>query len=115
MYNIAVVGTGYISRKAHIPAWLGLRPMARIVALCDSDILRAQNAAAYFEVPAVFDNVERMLQEVKPDFVDVCTPPESHASVAISALEAGAHVLIEKPMSSSVEDCGAHHRGRASI
>ena len=105
MYNVAVVGTGYIARKAHIPAWLALRPDVRVAALCDSDILLARRTGAEIGVLAAFDNVERMLQVAKPDFVDICTPPETHARVAVAALEAGAHVLIEKPMAPSVADC----------
>ena len=105
MYNVAVVGTGFIARRRHIPAWLRLWPGVRLSALCDSDIRRAQAAAAAFEVPAAFDNVAQMLEESMPDFVDICTPPDSHAAIAVAALEAGAHVLIEKPMAASVGEC----------
>jgi predicted dehydrogenase len=46
-----------------------------------------------------------MLAAEKPDVVDVCTPPATHVDVAVAAMQAGCHVLIEKPMALSVPDC----------
>ena len=105
MYNVAVVGTGFIARKRHIPAWRRLYPGVRIAAVCDGDILRARAVAADFGVPAAFYKVSHMLEEARPDFVDVCTPPDGHADITIAALEAGAHVLVEKPLAATVEEC----------
>ena len=105
MKKVAVVGTGFISTERHLPAWLRLRPAARVAALCDLDRDGAERAARRFDVPSAYDDVEEMLEREKPDFVDVCTPPRTHADIAVMALNAGAHVLIEKPMAMSVEEC----------
>src|SRR5205814_8430759 len=54
-----------------------------------------------------FDDSERMLEEVRPDAVVVATPHSLHAAPAIAALRRGIHVLGEKPMATSLEDCQA--------
>ena len=48
-----------------------------------------------------------MIQKEKPDIVDICTPPSTHARLAISAIENGSHVLIEKPLALELPDCDA--------
>jgi predicted dehydrogenase len=48
-----------------------------------------------------------MLAKEKPDIVDICTPPKTHAKLAIQVMQAGGNVLIEKPMAQSVEECDA--------
>ncbi len=105
LYKVAVIGTGFISVRRHLPAWLRLRRSARVVALCDVDEARAKQVAAEFDVPGAYDSLQVMLEAEKPDFVDICTPPRTHADIAVLALSAGAHVLIEKPMAISVQEC----------
>ena len=105
MEKVAVIGTGFISLDKHLPAWLRLRPSARVVALCDVDRDSAERAARQFDVPSAYDDVRAMLEREKPDLVDICTPPRTHADIAVMALEAGSHVLIEKPMAPTVEEC----------
>src|SRR5262245_10689523 len=53
---------------------------------------------------ATFDSFERALDETRPDVVSINTLPDTHAAFAIRALEAGAHVFVEKPIASTVED-----------
>src|SRR5258708_12332793 len=48
-----------------------------------------------------------MLAKERPDLVDICTPPKTHAQIAIQVIRAGSHVLIEKPMAQTVEECDA--------
>ena len=105
MEKVAVIGTGFIATERHLSAWLRLRPSVNIVALCDIDRVRAEQAARRFSIPGAYDNVQAMLEAEEPDFVDICTPPRTHADIAVVALNAGAHVLIEKPMATSVEEC----------
>ena len=104
MYTVALIGAGNIARAKHIPAWLKLSRDVTLMAVCDRD-LAAAVAAADGTGAATYKSVERMLEEVGPDFVDICTPPESHANVAVAAMAAGARVLIEKPMAATEEDC----------
>ena len=105
MYTAAIVGAGFIAAKRHLPAWFRLRRDVRIAAVCDLDRARAEAMSRDFGVPAAYADVRRMLAAERPDFVDVCTPPSSHAAIAAAALKADAHVLIEKPLAMKVEEC----------
>ena len=105
MHKIAVVGTGFISSAKHLPAWLALRRSAEVVAICDVDKGRLEQVARQFGVPKAYDDVRTMLDREKPDFLDICTPPRTHADFAVMALQAGAHVLVEKPMALDTDEC----------
>src|SRR2546423_15435705 len=94
--NIGIIGTGHIARQ-HL-ACLRELPGVRIAAVCDLSRAMAESAAERFGVPAWFTDSRRMLEEVKPDVVHVTTPPTSHFRLASDALDAGAHVLVEKPI-----------------
>ena len=84
-------------------AGFGVR--AELIALCDVDMARAQSVASEFGVATAYNDVNDMLNSEHPDIVDVCTPPATHADIAVRALGAGAHVLIEKPMAPTLEEC----------
>lgn len=103
--RVAVVGSGFIARTKHLPALANLGSTARLVAICDLDADQARELAERFGPVEVYTDVDAMLRAERPDVVDVCTPPTTHAALAISAIEAGAHVVIEKPMCQTVEEC----------
>ncbi len=105
MKRVAVVGTGLIATLKHLPAWQSVGSAASLVALCDVNRENAQKAASRFGIPAVYDSLAELLERERPDIVDICTPPKTHAPLALQALEGGAHVLLEKPMALSVEEC----------
>jgi predicted dehydrogenase len=93
--KIAVVGCGQIA-DAH------LQEIAKIdgvdaVAVCDREPDLAYQAAARWNIPNQYNDLERMLDEARPDVVHITTPPQSHAPLAIVCLERGAHVYVEKP------------------
>lgn len=77
---------------------------AEVVAVCDRYIDLAEQAARRFNVPAVYTDLDLMLQEVKPDVVHLATPAQSHAKLAIKILEAGCHVYVEKPFTLNVDE-----------
>ncbi len=104
-YTAAIIGAGFISAKRHLPAWLRLRRDVRVAAVCDLDLDRAEAVSREFGVPSAYDDVRQMLDMERLDFVDVCTPPSAHADIAAAALKAGAHVLVEKPLAATVEEC----------
>jgi predicted dehydrogenase len=99
------VGAGFISAKKHIPALLKERQRVELTAIADLDERAAREVAERFRIPSVYSDVSQMLERERLDLVDVCTPPRTHAPVAIAAIEAGCNVLIEKPMAVSVEEC----------
>jgi predicted dehydrogenase len=87
-------------------------PDVQIVALCDVDVPRVQafidrNLPEYQPKPAIFTDAARMYSEAKPDAVVIVTPHTLHFEHGMQALQAGCHVLMEKPM---VTDSGQAHR-----
>jgi predicted dehydrogenase len=94
--GVGVVGCGHVSLK-HIRALRGIRGV-RIVGTCDPDPDRAAEAARAAGTDRVFADLDRMLREARPEVVHVATPPRTHRELALQAMEAGCHVLVEKPM-----------------
>jgi predicted dehydrogenase len=92
----AVVGAGTVARQ-HL-ACLSDLAGATAVAVCDLSPAVAESMAERFGVDAHFADHRRMLDEVAPDVVHVTTPPGAHYEVAMDALAAGAHAIVEKPV-----------------
>ncbi|WP_219835864.1 Gfo/Idh/MocA family protein [Paenibacillus sp. R14(2021)] len=103
--NVAVVGCGAIAQRRHIPEY-AVNPNVNFVAFVDPIFERAQELADQYGAKA-YASYKEMLREVKPDAVSVCTPNYLHAEVTIAAANAGAHVLVEKPMASTDEEAAA--------
>ena len=103
--KVALIGTGFVSTQKHLPAWRRMRSTAEIVALCDTDLRRGKEVADRFGITKVYEDVDTALEQEHPDIVDICTPPRTHATLAIQAVKAGAHILIEKPMAVTTEEC----------
>lgn len=93
----ALIGLGQVAVHGHLPAWLE-RDDIEIVA--GSDTCAARERVLESRAPGVrwYESVERLLQSEALDFVDICTPPASHAGLVRIALEHGLHVLCEKPL-----------------
>jgi predicted dehydrogenase len=91
----ALVGAGKIARQ-HL-ACLRELPGVEVAGVCDLSPATAEAVAERFGVPAWFADAGAMLDAVRPDVVHVTTPPPSHFGLAMAALGAGAHVVVEKP------------------
>lgn len=100
MNTAAVVGIGAIS-ALHLAA-IRANPRLELVGVCDVDAQRAETAGRTFGVPS-FTNHRELLRSVSPQVVHITTPHDQHVPVALDALDAGAHVLTEKPIGQSVE------------
>ena len=98
--GIGIIGTGGIAR-AHAGAYLDMAPEVGLVAVCDIDAARAKDAAAEWGVAEVCTDYRDLLSLVEIDAVSVCTPTAAHSEPAVAALNAGKHVLVEKPMAAS--------------
>jgi predicted dehydrogenase len=98
VFKVAVIGTGMIANAGHIPAWKNLKEAVEIVAVADALEDRAKLIAKTEGIPHAYGDWKKMLAEVKPDIVSVCTPNVYHKEQTIGALKAGAHVLCEKPI-----------------
>jgi predicted dehydrogenase len=92
----AVVGVGAVA-KQHL-ACLAQLEGARAAGVCDISPAVAESAAERFGVPAHYTDHRRMFAELEPDVVHVTTPPGAHFQIAMDALAAGAHVIVEKPI-----------------
>ena len=99
--RVGIIGCGAIAARAHIPAFA--RAGATLVAVADIDISRAKALAKKFSVPAVYSDYHELLAE-DVEMVAICTPPKTHAQIAIDAADKGKHILLEKPMTTSLED-----------
>lgn len=106
MLNVAVVGTGNIA-PAHISALLAFPERCRIVALCDIYPEKARAMKERFGLDCeIFDDHEIMLaSDIRIDVVHVCTPPYTHAEIAINSMNAKKSVVVEKPMATCLEEC----------
>lgn len=103
--KIGIIGCGSISKHRHLPEWAGNK-FAEIVAVCDINEDRANLTAQQYNAKAFTDYRELLaLEEI--DAVSVCTPNALHAPMSIDALNAGKHVLCEKPMATSKEEAEA--------
>jgi len=101
--RFAIAGCGHIGKRH--AAMIMQNPEAELVAMADVDPARETEVSEGFGVP-FFSSLEDMLAAIeRPDVVNICTPNNFHAPQAITALEAGCHVVVEKPMALSKSDC----------
>ncbi|SDC66010.1 Predicted dehydrogenase [Paenibacillus sp. UNCCL117] len=105
IYRIAIIGCGGIANGKHMPSLSKLSNI-EMVAFCDIIEERAQQAAEKYgaEGSSVYTDYREVLSDSSIDIVHVCTPNDSHAEIAIAALEAGKHVMCEKPMAKTAAD-----------
>lgn len=98
----AVIGASF-AKAAYLPALASIDDV-EIVAVASARLESAQAAAAQFQVPHVYDDWRRMLESHSFDLVGIATPTIHHAPMTLAALEAGAHVLCEKPMAMNSDE-----------
>ena len=91
-------------RAKHLPA-LTRVPAAQVVAVCDIDTDRLHRVAALFHIPHACADISELLALDGVDAIGVCTDPGSHPELAITALGAGKHVLVEKPLALTPAEC----------
>ncbi|TDY42174.1 putative dehydrogenase [Alicyclobacillus sacchari] len=107
MMNVAVIGTGSISSK-HIEGYMSFPNRCQIVAVCDIYVDKAEKSIEDYHVNAsAVADYKQLLNNPDIDLVSICTPPSTHAEIAIDFLKAGKHVLVEKPMAASLAECDA--------
>lgn len=97
-----IVGCGQVA-PMHIRA-IRQTGGVELVGLCDMDQARARALADRFGVDSTYEDLGVFLREKQPDVIHITTPPATHAALAMQALEAGSHVLVEKPMCLSVSE-----------
>lgn len=107
--RVGIIGTGAIARDKHIPYWAELEAEGRVEIVAMADVIkdRAETQAARCAGPVAYADHREMLKNHQLDIVDVCTQNRLHAPLTIDALNAGANVLVEKPMAMNARECEA--------
>ncbi|EPZ52851.1 Gfo/Idh/MocA family protein [Alicyclobacillus acidoterrestris] len=107
MKKVAIIGAGAISTR-HIEGYLAFPEACKIAAIVDIYLDKAEERVRAYQLDAVASNdYKSILADPSIDVVSICTPPSTHAQLAIDCLMAGKHVLVEKPMAASLEECDA--------
>ncbi len=105
MFGIGIIGCGKIAQVRHIPEYAA-HPEAKLVGFYDINQQRAAELAAKYGGRA-YATVEELLAEPEIQAVSICAANFAHAELTIAALNAGKHVLCEKPMATNLADCEA--------
>lgn len=105
MIKVGIIGCGKIAQVRHIPEYQQ-NPNTEVVAYYDFNVERARELAAHNGGTA-YETLDELLQNPEIDAVSICVANKAHAEDTIKALEAGKHVLCEKPMATTLEDCEA--------
>jgi predicted dehydrogenase len=95
MLKVGIIGCGRIADQ-HVVE-IGKMQGAEIVGACDKEVLLAKQMAERFNIKKYYDDVEAFLQETRPDVVHLTSPPQTHLALGKLCLEAGCHVMFEKP------------------
>ena len=101
--RVGLVGCGGVAQWAHIPALKKVKN-AELVAVCDRNEELASIVAKNFRIHRYYADFPQMLEKEGLDMVEICTPPKTHASLSIKAIESGCHVLVEKPMAMTTKE-----------
>ena len=113
--NVGVIGAGFMG-KAHSLAYAALPmffwpppaiPVRKIVAEVSEE--RAAEAAARFGYETYTSDWRRIIDDASIELVDISTPNDTHREIAIAALQAGKHVICEKPLAHDLDDARAMH------
>ena len=98
----AIVGTGTIferHRQAYVDSGV------EVFGVADIDLSRAQSAASKNNISLAVSDWKELIARDNIDIIDICTPPKFHAEIAIAALDAGKHVICEKPLAPNLAAC----------
>jgi predicted dehydrogenase len=97
--KIGIIGCGEIA-STHLNTLRLVVPDAQLI-LCDKELRKAEDLAAKFNIPTMYNDIETLLSREKPDAIHLTTPFGSHFNLAKIALNSGCHVYIEKPVAES--------------
>lgn len=101
--GFGVIGCGSIANSFHLPELRQIEE-AELIAVADIRPNRARATAERFKVPLWFTDYNKLLELEDVEAVIIATPHPTHAKIAIDSIEAGKHVMIQKPMATSVEE-----------
>lgn len=102
--KIAIAGAGMIANAGHIPAWKSLEGEAEVMGVYNPNLPKAESTVERHRIPKTYDDFDKMIAEIRPDVLSVCTPNTRHTEYVQKALATGAHVLCEKPITTTVAE-----------
>lgn len=105
LLTVAIVGAGIGAE--HLKGYLALPDRFRVAAICDLDAARGQALAATSPGTAYTENMDDVLADPAIDIVDICLPPHLHLQASLAALDAGKHVICEKPLVANLAEADA--------
>ncbi len=104
-YRIGIIGAGKIVRECHLPAYRSAG--WEVVRIASRTAASATAVADEFGIPAASSDFLDVIHDDRVEVVDISLPSHRHREVAVAALEAGKHVLLQKPMANTLEDAQA--------
>lgn len=102
--RLGIIGCGRVAEERHFPALQHL-PDIQVVAAADIDTDRLNSIADRFAIEQRFNDYRTLLVHANIDAVGILTPTQSHAEIGLAALEAGKHVMVEKPLALNLAEC----------
>lgn len=105
MIRVAIIGAGIGAE--HLQGYRSLPDAFRVSTICDLDRERAAIATGGDLDIRITDDLDAVLADDAIDLIDVCLPPHLHVPVSVKALQAGKHVICEKPIARSMEEAAA--------
>ncbi|MNI16139.1 putative oxidoreductase YcjS [compost metagenome] len=103
--KVAIIGAGSIS-EVHLNAYVK-NPLAELVAICDLNEDRAKEKASKYGIPRTETDYRVLLADPEIEAISICTWNNTHAEISIAAVQAGKHVLCEKPLCQTMEQAYA--------
>jgi len=101
--DVGLIGCGRVA-GLHMRAYKHI-PEANVIAISDIDLDRAKAFAQMHGIKKAFKDYQELLEIKNLDYVDICTPPSTHAKIACEAARLGHNILLEKPMARNTSDC----------
>ncbi|MDM9645400.1 Gfo/Idh/MocA family oxidoreductase [Rhizobium sp. S163] len=101
-FRVGVIGAGIAAR--HLAGFAWNKELFDVVVLCSLDADRGKALCEEFAIPEYTQDAEAMICRADLDIIDICTPPSSHFDLCRKAIEAGKHVICEKPLFGSIAE-----------
>ena len=101
--KLGIIGAGAVARRGHLPAYRNI-PAVEVVGIADVNEPLVKRVAKEFQIPRYYTRCEELLQDGSIEIVDICTPTQTHLEMVEMTASRGKHVLVEKPLASSLKD-----------
>ena len=108
----AIIGAGYFAQFQY-EAWTRI-PEVKIVAASNRTVSKAEEKCAQYKIPRAYRDWKEMIEQEKPDFVDIITPPDTHLEICEYLAERDIHMICQKPLAQTYEESEAIGRVAAS-